>query len=370
MNENEYDIAVIGAGCAGAMAALESSKHSAKAVIIERKHEIGVPVKCAECLCETVLDTLNISKYSVENKVDSLRFFVDSKEFYFKLPVTFCVLDKSKLQKQLIEQALKKSNVELLLAKSVIGLNDDFIKICDSNNNTSKELKARIIIACDGIGSLVARLAGVNTAISPADIAVCAQHTVITDEDINGLEIHIDNYPGYGWVFPKGNGIVNAGLGILGGGQEVIKRLEKFLTARFRKFNSVRITAGCVPSTVPNALYKNNVILAGDAGRLVNPLGGGGIQNALLTGKLAGCIAGRCIEDKLPVSCLKAYEDICKAKIYPRLHVGYKLRKIFAKKPSRLKLVLALLSVMPKSVWQIFINSIYYRYIDEAQIFR
>jgi digeranylgeranylglycerophospholipid reductase len=57
-------------------------------------------------------------------------------------------------------------------------------------------------------------------------------------------------------------------------------------------------------------LVKENVLLVGDAGRVVDSLSGAGIFNALLSGKIAGSVVSRYIKDeKLSVSFLKKYYD-------------------------------------------------------------
>lgn len=355
-----YDIIVVGAGCAGAQAALEASKH-AKVLVIDRKQEIGTPVRCGECIAEFVLDKFKLSR-AVLNRVNKLNFFVDNKKFNFQLPVNFCLVDKSKLQKLLVERALSLG-AELRLGKVVTGLSKNGVKI------GAEELSSKLIIGADGVESRLARFAGMNTRLNLKDIASCVQHTILTTETLDCLEIYIENYAGYGWVFPKGNGLANVGVGVLGNEPLVTKVADEFLAKRFKNFKSLRAIAGCVPLALPNRLYKDNIMLVGDAGRLVNPLGGGGIQNALLSGRLAGAIAGKCISNSLPVSYLKNYEAICRKAIYPRLKTGYKLRKMVIKNPARLKIIFAGAKLLPKNWLKIFISSIYYKDIDERSLF-
>ena len=55
---------------------------------------------------------------------------------------------------------------------------------------------------------------------------------------------------------------------------------------------------------------KKNVLLIGDAGRLVDSLSGAGISNALLSGKIAGEVASQFIkEGGSSFSTLKRYEE-------------------------------------------------------------
>jgi digeranylgeranylglycerophospholipid reductase len=353
VNTNSCDIAIVGAGISGAIAALEASKYNAKVIVIERKSELGVPVKCGECVSEKVLEKFKIENSSLR-KLNKIKFFVSSKEFDFSLPVNFCTVDKSEIQKTLIKRAVANENCNLILGKSVTNLSKNKLKI------GKEELKSKIIIACNGIESKIAKYAEMNTRIVTNELGVCLQYLAITEEELDAIEVHFDNYPGYAWVFPKTNNIANIGVGVLGNNPKVKAIAENFIAKRFGNLKALKTTAGCLPLALPNKIFKENVLLAGDAARLVNPLSGAGIQNALLSGALAGAIAGKCISDNLPLEYLKNYELICKRKIYPRLKLGYELRKFIAKNPLKLSKIFLLAKFLPKKWLKIFIDTIYY----------
>lgn len=357
-----YDIAVVGSGCAGGIAALHASTR-AKVVVIDRKTEVGTPVKCAECVAEFVVNRFKLDD-CIMNKLNKIKFFIEDKCFTINLPFNSCIIDKSRLQKILVERVLR-NGCDIILGETVTGLTKNGVKL-----GSNDEIISKIIIAADGVESRIARFAGMNTTLALKDIGACIQHTVVVEEEPDCLEIHLGDYVGYGWVFPKGEDLINAGVGIFGNNPNVAVVAKNFLSKRFRNFSSIHVVAGCVPLALPKALYKDNIILVGDAGRLVSPFGGGGIQNALLSGKLGGIIAGKCISEKLPISYLRNYELICRNKIYSRLKRGYKLREIIVKNPLRLKKILALAELLPEYLLKIFINSIYYSDIDETKIFR
>ena len=82
------------------------------------------------------------------------------------------------------------------------------------------DVRAKIVIGADGIESKVGRWAGIDTALKPVDVETCAQY-LIAGADINQeyCEFYIGNEMapgGYVWVFPKGGGKANVGIGILG----------------------------------------------------------------------------------------------------------------------------------------------------------
>ncbi|UCB52273.1 MAG: hypothetical protein JSV10_09860, partial [Candidatus Zixiibacteriota bacterium] len=80
---------------------------------------------------------------------------------------------------------------------------------------------------------------------------------------------------------------------------------------RFSGFRVIESTMGGVPAfDRKKSLVKENVLLIGDAGRLVDSLSGAGISNALLSGKIAGEVTSQFIkEGGSSFSTLKRYED-------------------------------------------------------------
>jgi len=52
----EYDVVIVGAGPAGAMTAKFAARNGAKVVMIEKRQEIGSPVRCGEGISRGWLD--------------------------------------------------------------------------------------------------------------------------------------------------------------------------------------------------------------------------------------------------------------------------------------------------------------------------
>src|SRR5512136_2965882 len=57
---SEYDIVVVGAGPAGAMTAKYAAKNGARVLMIEKRSEIGAPVRCGEGISRSWLDSVGI----------------------------------------------------------------------------------------------------------------------------------------------------------------------------------------------------------------------------------------------------------------------------------------------------------------------
>ncbi|MFG1602999.1 NAD(P)/FAD-dependent oxidoreductase [Actinoplanes sp. NPDC049265] len=151
---------------------------------------------------------------------------------------------------------------------------------------------AGVLIGADGAGSVVRRLCGhrpnppghVAIAIRGYAPAASPEQVIVTTEA---------RWPAYAWSFPIGDGTANVGYGeVLRGAAlsraYLLERLDHLLTGT--RPHSLR--AHHLPlSTHRPPPATGRVLLAGDALSLINPLTGEGIFYAVLSGALAGAAA-------------------------------------------------------------------------------
>jgi flavin-dependent dehydrogenase len=166
-----------------------------------------------------------------------------------------------------------------------------------------------LVVAADGAHALFTSTLGLARRL-PDLIALRAYF-----EGMRGsptlLEMHYERtiLPGYGWIFPIGDGRANVGVGAYA--SEVRSRrlnlkeaLRRFVAdnpsaqARLGQARMVGPAGGYplrtgVGGTIP---YADNVLVAGEAASLVNPLTGEGIAAALESGELAARHARRALE--------------------------------------------------------------------------
>ena len=103
--------------------------------------------------------------------------------------------------------------------------------------------------------------------------------------------------PGYGWIFPLGNGEVNIGVGALATARRPAEVALRPLIRHYAGLNAARWGFDGPPRAVSSALLPmggavsgvagENWMLIGDAAACVNPLNGEGIDYGLETGRLA-----------------------------------------------------------------------------------
>jgi geranylgeranyl reductase family protein len=174
------------------------------------------------------------------------------------------------------------------------------------SDGETEEVQPRVVVVADGSLSRFGRQLGTNrTKGYPYGLGLRGYFTSDRSTDPY-IESHLDvrdasgrSIPGYGWVFPLGDGTINLGVGVLStfsGWKEVnttdlMNALVDQLPAHWGVDRSSAISqpvGGKLPmafSVGPKA--GPNWVLVGDAAGAVNPFNGEGIDYAYETGRMA-----------------------------------------------------------------------------------
>ena len=327
-----YDVVVIGGNLAGVSAAINAAKMGVTVALVEKNKQPYNPAHCGEGLVETIGDLLGLFKFRCsKNKVNKLVVNVaTSEEYIFNFKkYNLVIFDRNCVENALIDKA-KKLGVNLFIGKKMKDFKPPYDIILDNN----EKIQGKIIIDGSGIACEVGRRIGLKTKIKKEDIGVCIQSRVAGNFDSNTIKIwfHKPYAPtGYAWFFPINEKLANIGLGFRGGqkldSEKLLKTFIKDMTKDSYKIIST--FKDCVPVGAPlNQLYKDNVMITGDAARLSDMISGAGIRNAVLSGNLAGKVAANYIHGK--ISSLEVYQVRMK-------RITNKLRKIY-KTQSRIRI--------------------------------
>jgi len=337
--KRECDVVVVGAGPGGSMAAQYAARAGAEVIMLEKRQEIGSPLRCAEGISRAWLDELNIDVDTrwVSTTVDGAKlvspsgkcFYVDEKTAGNEVGL---VLERHLFDKALAEQAVK-AGAEIMLKTQAVDIIKEGGKVCGVRTlsyGEPVEIRAKCVIGADGFESQVGRWAGIDTSLKKTDITACFQYR-LTNIDIEHryCEFFIGSAApgGYIWIFPKGEDTANVGLGVLlshiKDPGEVKRYLDRFIAARpfLNKGQPLEAVSGAVSVSPPlDETVMDGLMLVGDAARLIDPITGGGIAHACLSGMYAGQVAAKSLESgDFSKKSLSEYETLWRNRLEDKL---------------------------------------------------
>ena len=196
----------------------------------------------------------------------------------------------------------------------------------DRDTGATRQIRARYVVVADGSNSRFGRALGTARDRSrPLGMALRGYFRSPRHDD-DFIESHLDIrdhagevVPGYGWIFPLGDGRVNVGVGLLSTDQRwkgvnTTQLMEAFVHWAPRSWGITPETACGTPTggKLPMGLsvgprYGPNTVVVGDAGGTVNPFNGEGIAYAYETGRLAAATLGEALAGAGP-GALAGYE--------------------------------------------------------------
>ena len=322
--KNEYDIIIVGAGPAGSMAARFAAEQDVSVLMLEKDRDVGYPVRCGEAISKAgVEEFIEPDDKWIAAKISKFSFNApDGNEVIVEFGDAGYVLERRIFDYELARTAAD-AGTEILTRAYVNGLLFEDAKVCGvkyEHQGEQKEVKAKVVIAADGVESRVGRWAGLKTYIDFRDMESAVQITAANiPVDQNTLYFYFgkDIAPnGYFWVFPKGHKKANIGLGVnglIGKKKSAQSYLNDFMNSHYPNAPVLTSVAGGVPCSITlDKISAPGIMLVGDAARQVNPLSGGGIASGMIGGKIAGTIAGQAIKMNQPDHILtydKAWQD-------------------------------------------------------------
>jgi len=335
MQLKEWDIIIIGAGPAGLISAIHSSKNNCKVLLLEEHNIIGKPEKCAGLLSISGLRKINIpiENFYIQNFINGA--IVKSPknniiEINPKRKVAI-VVNRRLFDQFLASLAIKKGAcIELGIKALKILNNKENVRIFSSNK---KEYSSKIVINAMGKNSMqLGYKAGRNIEKwLPAIQAIIANHSFQKDYAYVFFKDYIKGF--FGYFIP-----INEEIGKIGLATKYfpLKAFNKFIKEEFPKSKIIGISFSSIYTGKPiKPAYKNRMLFVGDAAGHVKATTGGGIifggLGAIFAGKIANKICN--LEKKDEKEIFKDYEKILEKKIYPELETMAFLRNFLNNVP-------------------------------------
>ncbi|MDO5846736.1 MAG: NAD(P)/FAD-dependent oxidoreductase [Methanocorpusculum sp.] len=344
--KSEYDVIVIGAGPAGSMAAKTAADAGLSVLLAEKRSEIGVPVRCAEGIIKRDLEEfLSPDPVWISAEIErGILVSPDGKQITVRGKGTIgYTLDRKRFDKALADRAAGAgADVEIRVRAVPLMENGKVTGALIYQGGTECRVKAKLVIAADGVESQFAKRAGINTTLRLHEIGSCCEYLVSgldIDEKTDVVYFSAKNAPGgYFWVFPKGDHSANIGVGIAGdmlrNGYHAKDALDAFLAEHYPEGKIFSIVTGAVPGAKPlEQMSADNLLIAGDAAHLSDVMTGGGIYQALASGKLAGeCAVSAVRAGDTSAKALQVYDSRWKNSSAGRnLMLSYFLRTKYVK---------------------------------------
>lgn len=333
---------IIGCGPAGSTTGRIAAEQGLSVLMVDKRQELGTPIQCSGAVSRHALEEVKIlpedefiheaiygfSIYNEDGDKKTIDYRILKPNEYGadsgSNPLGY-VVDRRRFDRHLVTLA-ERAGASVWLKTEGLGMNQcngDYCSVQLLQYNEPIEVRARVVVAADGLQSRAGKWAGLSTHMRLNELASCLQFVVDHVETEGLLEIitgHKWAPGGYAWIFPKGNGYAEIGLGVTRNHtdlnpQEHLDHFIKksFFQKRFANCKILEIQGGGVPLAPPlKTQYADHMVIVGDAARQVNPITGGGIHTALSGGRIAGNFLVDFIKEghKPKKEQLKSYQDL------------------------------------------------------------
>ncbi len=341
----DFDLLIIGAGPAGAAAAITAARAGRSVVVIDRA-SFPRDKTCGDGLTTgglRVLESLGLPVASLATSSSVREVVVVSptgRRIGLPLPAVgeyARVMARVDLDLALVQHARSAGATVLedcALAQLKCGATEVEATAVDGTI-----FRAPFAIAADGNYSTARRLLDPDAAPVLGEWSAFRQYFSGVDDDRLWVLFERDFLPGYAWVFPLPGGRANVGIAIPRGptitGKVLAQKWRELLThPSMLNILGPRATpegthrAWPIPSHLaPDRLVTDRVLFVGDAAGVVDPMTGEGIAQALDTGVLAArATAG----DRLPGVVAASYRAEVERTLGRDLRFGQRLQRVLA----------------------------------------
>ncbi len=339
-----HDLLVIGGGPAGSATAYWAAKAGLDVVVVEKK-VFPREKTCGDGLTPRAvhqLDEMGLAEgLEAHHRFDGLRAVAHGRSLELHWPEHSVypshgyVVRRRDLDAMVADNAVSagatlltgtEARSPLTFAGRLIGAT-----VAESTSGETREIRAHYVVVADGSNSRFGRALGASRDRSmPQGMAIRTYfesplhaepwiESALDVRDRSG-----NSLPGYGWIFPVGDGTINVGVGLLSTFRDWKSVNTSNLMAEFAatlpgywEIDPENPTQAPTGGRLPmggsiNPKVGPNWVIVGDAAGSINPFNGEGIDYAYETGRLAASLITECIATSSPWP-LQRYPEILEA---------------------------------------------------------
>jgi electron transfer flavoprotein-quinone oxidoreductase len=323
----QFDVVVVGAGLAGTSAAYTLAKAGAKVLLVERGDAPGTKNLMGGILYRQPMEKIipgwwrdaPIERPITEQRVwvlteDSAVTLGYKSERFNEEPYNAFTVLRARFDKWFADQAVSAGAV--LVNETVVEdvIREDGQIVGVRTNRADGEVRAHVVIACDGVNSLLSQKAGLHGEWRPDQVAIGVKEVIqmgrekledrfcLENGEGTAIEMFGDatcGMMGYGFIYTNRD-TLSVGVGVLLSDLIARKMNPNQLQERFKQHPMVRklIDGGEVKEYMAHLIpeggwesvppvYTGGYLVAGDAAMLVNGIFREGSNLAAISGKLA-----------------------------------------------------------------------------------
>jgi digeranylgeranylglycerophospholipid reductase len=338
----DYDVAVVGAGPAGSVAARYAAKNGARTLLLEEHGMIGSPVSCTGLISVKALEECELPEGNFINKKirGAYVYAPDNRSIPIDGGRTMAYVVERKIFDRELAKAAAREGAKVEVSAVVRSVKKIPGGVCleTVSDGVARNITAKVAIGADGVKSRVARSAGLGRIPHVCTgIQVEASYEPRDPEFVEIFTGHEYAPKYFAWSVPTAGGCCRIGLNADQDAHVYLDRLLSEHAIVSKKARSaVDLIMGGIPVGTLRRTTADGILIVGDAAGQVKPVSYGGIYTGAHCAKIAGEVAAKAaLDGDVSERRLGEYETRWRGEIGRELAFGLKARQVYGRMTDR-----------------------------------